>query len=720
MVEATAQEAANNREFQWIPTTTNGTDYSLLSAGMPQVLDVNGQSSKEGASVGTWTSSNGQHQRWTLLDTELISVSPVVLNTTAGVPAQLPATVVPNYSYGSAAPVAVTWDTSKVDWNQTGVITITGSGTDLFGNKFDSAKATVEIGGFTSTDPVSMTVHEAISLDVVKASAPAVVPAQIGNSENRFDAAVTWDWSGLTQEDLDKTGTLTVPGSVKSDAGDVSATLSILVTTATPKNIAPQSTPSATFVEPGYSMSGTINGVYNDKAWSNWKSEKNPRETLTYVLSESESVGQAKMYFFKDGSSTSWAKTVTPEYRAPGSTEWTSLAPISTNADKDDDAPIFEFDFGGVQADAVRFVLDFMAQSHMIVSEVEIFANSASPAGTADLARLTVGGTDVANFDPAAQTYTVQVAGSKYPKVVGVALDNAATVTVTQASVGAPVATVTVTSADGQTTKEYSVTLERTIALGAPVISGNPYVGATLTANVVVDPANANLSFAWLSDGEVIDGADQATFEVPEDLLGAMISVSVTAQADGYPQASATSPEVEIVEIPEVIYSPKVNFGTAANGAVLAPGAPLSITVTEGRPDAEATLQLRSTPRTLTNTILNQDGSATLAAAIPSDALAGAHQLVVLVDGQEVAASNITIKAADGGDNPGDGNGGDNPGDGNAGQTPGDGDKPESDGNKPSTDDDLAKTGFAGSTWLIAAAVLLAAGTLVLRGRKTA
>ncbi|XBH22360.1 glycoside hydrolase [Jonesiaceae bacterium BS-20] len=718
MVEATAQEAASDREFQWIPTTTNGFDYSLLSAGMPQVLDVNGQSSAEGASVGTWSSGNGQHQRWTLLDTELISVDPIVLNTTAGVPAELPATVVPNYSYGAAAPVAVTWDTTNVDWNKTGIITITGSGIDLFGNAFDSAKATVEIGGFTSTDPVSLTVHAAASLAVVKESAPTVVPAQIGSSENRFDAAVTWDWSGLTQADLDKNGTLTVPGSVKSAEGDVAATLTIFVTAATAKNIAPQSTPSATFVEPGYSMSGTINGVYNDKAWSNWKSEKNPQETLTYVLSQPESVGSAKMYFFKDGSSTSWAKTVTPQFRAPGSTEWTSLAPVSTTADKTDDAPVFEFDLGGVQAEAVRFVLDFMPQSHMIVSEVEIFANAASSADNADLARLTVGGADVANFDTATQTYSVQVTGSEFPLVTGVARDSAATVKVTQASGDSQVATITVTSADGEVTKEYTVNFDRVVALSTPTISGSPYIGATLTADATTDPADAALEFVWSADGKEITGADKATFEVPEDLLGAKVSVTVTATAPDFVTAEASSQEVEIVTVPEVVYTPKVDFGAAATGAILAPGAPLSVKISEGRPEAEVTLQLHSTPRTLTNGILDQAGAATLASAIPADTSAGDHQLIVIVDGQIAGTSDITVKATDPGETPGDGNG-QTPGDGN-GVKPGD-KEPSTDGNKSPSDDDLARTGFAGSAWLIGAASLLVAGAgaMILRNRRS-
>ncbi len=52
----------------------------------------------------------------------------------------------------------------------------------------------------------------------------------------------------------------------------------------------------------------------------------------------------------------------------------------------------------------------------MVVSEVEIFASAPSVSGVADLARLTVGATAVAGFDPAKTDYAVTVTATPGPR----------------------------------------------------------------------------------------------------------------------------------------------------------------------------------------------------------------------------------------------------------------------------------------------------------------
>jgi hypothetical protein len=43
-------------------------------------------------------------------------------------------------------------------WKKRGTVTITGSGTDVYGQAFTDAKATVTVSKYTATDPVSITV----------------------------------------------------------------------------------------------------------------------------------------------------------------------------------------------------------------------------------------------------------------------------------------------------------------------------------------------------------------------------------------------------------------------------------------------------------------------------------------------------------------------------------------------------------------------------------
>nr|WP_284329386.1 RICIN domain-containing protein [Demequina litorisediminis] len=66
MADATLAEALADESLQWIPTTTDGSTFALVSAADARVLDVNGQSSADGAGVGSWTSNGGGNQRWSL------------------------------------------------------------------------------------------------------------------------------------------------------------------------------------------------------------------------------------------------------------------------------------------------------------------------------------------------------------------------------------------------------------------------------------------------------------------------------------------------------------------------------------------------------------------------------------------------------------------------------------------------------------------------------
>ncbi|MGC5340650.1 hypothetical protein ACPXBC_29135, partial [Escherichia coli] len=85
---------------------------------------------------------------------------------------------------------------------------------------------------------------------------------------------------------------MTVPGVATGPAGErLDAKLTVIVTAASERNVAPDSRPSATFTESGYPVSNTINGIATDKGWSNWKGgTKNEQDTLSYALAQRETV----------------------------------------------------------------------------------------------------------------------------------------------------------------------------------------------------------------------------------------------------------------------------------------------------------------------------------------------------------------------------------------------------------------------------------------------
>lgn len=86
-------------------------------------------------------------------------------------------------------------------------------------------------------------------------------------------------------------------------------------------------------------------------------------------------------------------------------------------------------------------------------------------------------------------------------------------------------------------------------AVEAPTVSGNAKVGRTLTATPGTwDPAEVSVAYQWLRDGEPIAGATSKTYRVQRADVGTVLSVRVTATADGVDLAgTADSAGVAIV-----------------------------------------------------------------------------------------------------------------------------------------------------------------------------
>ncbi len=495
MVEATVEQAAADRSLQWILTTTEGRTYSLVSAGDARALEVGGQSTAENAPTGTWPSNSGANQRWTFRSVELTGVEPVAIQTIAGVQPALPSTVTPRYAHGTGSAVPVEWDTSGIDWQTPGSYSAQGTATDVFGTPF-TATLTVEIGGFASTDPVSVTTYAGAPLDSVIAAAPDTVPAQIGASTNRFETTVVWDWSAVEQDDLATPGTIAVTGSARSNdpAGeDLPALLTIIVTEPDEANVAPRSTPSATFTESSsYSVTRTINGNPTDKGWSNWRSgTKNAQDTLTYRLAEPSVVEHVTLHFYKDGSSATWADRLRVEYQDANGA-WVAVPEVDVQVPLTGPAPVVDVELGGVTTSAVRAVLIAHPQTHLIVSEVEIWAKAAGSSSVSALGRLTIDGQDVEGFDPADLAYEYEATGADWPVIGAAPLDTDADVVIVQPEEGEGTATITVTAVDGSTTV-YTVEVRR-----APTL-----VTAAATARCVAGKVALVLQVANVHDGKV-------------------------------------------------------------------------------------------------------------------------------------------------------------------------------------------------------------------------
>ncbi|WP_127573004.1 glycoside hydrolase [Georgenia faecalis] len=541
--DVSVADAAADPETVWILNTTNGTTYSWVNQALSLSLDVAGQSSADGTAVGVYGSNGGANQTWTIRGTEATGSREVAVSTLVGVTPTLPDVVVPLYPWGEGAPAPVTWEAlPETTWATPGEVVVAGTAVDVFGNTV-AATARVVVGSYTLTDPVSLTVREGSTAAAVIAAAPETVPARAGASTVTFDVPVQWDWDGLTDAALAEVGVVTVTGTATSNepgAEPLAATLSVIVTTGVPTNIAPlpTTTAAATYTEGSYHVDRTRNGILNDKGWSNWRSgTSNPSDTLSYTFAAPEDLHAATVYFYRDGAG-SWAETLRFEYRDAAGT-WTAVpgyeAPVAVGSPADGTPPLVTADLSSIDdATGLRVVLNARPGGYMTVAEVEIEALTAAAGSVADLAALRVDGVPLEGFTPEVTDYEVTVQGSRYPSVLALPVDSEATVSVEQPADGEGTATVVVTAADGETTRTYTLSVARQAVVTAVTLPAGARVGVATAAAAGTDPEGAELSYQWLLDGAPIEGATEATYTPVAGDAGRALSVAVSASADGF------------------------------------------------------------------------------------------------------------------------------------------------------------------------------------------
>lgn len=551
----TPDAAALNAATRWIVSTTDGRRYTLVNEAIGLSLDVNGQSTAEGAGVGVYVSNGGGNQSWAPQDLAPLANQTVAARTLVGVPPVLPETVVPRYSWGAGAPVAVTWELPAEEaWQATGRVEVVGSMTDIFGQAI-AITALVDVGGLTASDPTSVTVAVGASLSGVQLAAPTTVPARVGASENSFNVPVVWDWTGVTSSQFAAVGVVHVTGVATADGVELPAQLAVLVTEGTLRNFNPQpgTIASASSAEGGYPAERTRNGNTADKGWSNWVSSNKPAQsTLTYAFSTTREVERVAVHFYRDGTN-SWAQTMKIEVRGTNGvwtavSGWETFQPVVSPAGGA--APVVVADFAAITATGVRVVMNAYANTHLIVSEVELFESAASAAAVSDLAALRLDGALIDGFDPATLAYELDVDGSRLPVVDAVALDSAAEVRVTQpTTVNGGVATIVVISADGSTRSEYTVTIRRHAVITDLQIVERPRVGTPAHATATINPGDGEIVWQWYLGGVPIDGANEQSYIPVTNEAGKLLRVSVSVSADGVEPAAAETEAQRIVSL---------------------------------------------------------------------------------------------------------------------------------------------------------------------------
>lgn len=456
----------------WILNTENGETYSLVNVEAQQALDCNGQATAAGTKVGLWESGGGAHQAWYIRSVEATGAKAVDVQTPVGTVPELPATVTPYYVWGEGQPVAVTWDTAALadQVGAEGVVTVTGTATDVYGNELHPT-ASVYVGAFTVTDPVSVTVGVGSSLAEVQAAAPATVDAHVGDSP-AFAEAVTWDWSGVSDVDFAATGKQVVPGTIAAGDGSdttVAATLTVYVTEIGKGGNAINCAAVKASSEQGsdewgpYPASNTCDGNLGTY-WSTWHNGWTDDDPwLEYTFDKSTALAQIEVYP-EQATNEGPLSRITVMYR--DGDQWVNSGITMTPSQETGAGlPPITADLSGLPATTgIRLDLDYGSvkdqSTFTKVAEVKMYEAAPAPAADATLSDLRVDGVTIGDFDPATDSYTVTLAGdvTEYPHITAYAADNAATVAVDQASESnGGKATITVTSADGTASKTVTV-----------------------------------------------------------------------------------------------------------------------------------------------------------------------------------------------------------------------------------------------------------------------
>ena len=278
--------------------------------------------------------------------------------------------------------------------------------------------------------------------------------------------------------------------------------------------------------------------------------------------------------------------------------------------------------------------------------------------------------------------------------------------------------TVTVTSFDGEGAGEWTGT-SPACAVGdwkptATIASqcGSALVTVTNPA-LAADAINKTYAAVVYVDGTATDfiasfenGTETRSYTFPED-SGVHTVVVRTGPAQGDTMLATATVSSDCVENPEPVdpVDPTLNVegDFVAGGAIAVDGAKFE-------PNTEYAVELHSPVQALGTITTDGDGAFTLPATIPGSTPAGAHHVVVLLDGAQKASIELNVSAApvvtppaDNGSTPATPSG-----TGNAGTAPA----------ATSTSAGLAETGVETTTVVLIALALFALGGAAFVGTR--
>ena len=472
-----------------------------------------------------------------LTGTAAVAAEPVELRTLAGTAPALPSTVSVLHADNSSESLPVKWDALPAG-AQPGVYTLNGV---LTGSSLP-AKAVVTVYRHASI--------ASYSTAIAAGSSPLLPPrVRVVDSDgvSQF-VPVTWN----APASYATVGTVSIPGTIAGSSLQALATVRVTDTAVAAQNLARSTSPAKPVADASYTGSNNslpaamLDGTTASGGWTNRYSiaatsllptitKAHATDWVSVGWPTPQHFGAINAYFTTNTNSQLPASVVVSYWNGAAWVPVTNQQVTWATASNTPSAITFD------PVSATKVKLDMTSASpgssttgNELISELQVMGDQVALSSNAALSSVAVDGRPVPGFDPATFSY-LNVGGDPVnPVVTATAADNGTVLIQPPASVPG-VATITVTSEDGTTSKTYTLNLVPTststpggaggtvpatlaLTLGAPASFGafTPGVAkdytATTTANVISTAGDATL---WVSDpGHLTNG----TFSLPSAL----------------------------------------------------------------------------------------------------------------------------------------------------------------------------------------------------------
>ncbi|QNF28725.1 glycoside hydrolase [Metabacillus elymi] len=450
----TLQANENKSNQKWMLSTYGNGEYTFINVQSGNLIEVGGESKEEGAKVGLWKPTTGNHQIWRLVKAGIAKVEPVdVVVTKKKTAPELPDEVTTIYGDGEEVQKKVVWDTINPDlYAKENIFKVEGTveGTTI------KAVATITVSKIESIQP--------IKIKTTPGKAPILPNKVTAKLKSGTFGKVPVEWNEIDQNEYADFGKFSVKGSISKSP--VKAIANIQVTQPALENLAvkPSSSEneypkvSASFTGQWDSTSNVNDGIISSARWTNWDPNSWREEDWVAIeFDKAETVSQVKFHFYDDNGGTRPADSLRLEYL--DGTEWKEIEGTQTDVqDKE-----LTIDFTQIETKHIRAVMKAKEGACIAISEMEVLGigeNQIPGQGSdATLETILINGKQVKEFDKNTYNYQVKIKKNQQeiPTIEAVTNDLFATYQIETPSSLEGEAVITVKSEDGKNHAKYTV-----------------------------------------------------------------------------------------------------------------------------------------------------------------------------------------------------------------------------------------------------------------------